>query len=161
MQASSGLGTTNHGLSLRRTGTFSTSGRNHTPTLGTWYAIRWKNPWERNRDSKKRIKIQDLVRHSLILCGAQVPQGRASQGNLARELSEASSLEKGKRKKEKGRSKCPNPRWTQLDEPLYAEITDKMKKPKTGCLIFFDIKNAHTNETISCQFMMDVWRSFL
>ena len=111
-QRSSGLGTTNHVLSLRRTGTFSTSGRNHTPALGTWYAIRWKNPWERDRDSKKKIKIQDLVRHALILCGAQVPQGRASRGNLARELSEASSLEKGT-----GKRKRDAPSVSILDGP--------------------------------------------
>ena len=38
---------------------------------------------------KRRVKIQDLVRHALILCGAQVPQGRAPRGNVARELSKA------------------------------------------------------------------------
>ena len=38
---------------------------------------------------KRRIRIHDLVRHALVLCGAQAAAGRAPCGNLARDLSNA------------------------------------------------------------------------
>ena len=53
---------------------------------------------------RRRIKIQDLVRHTMLLCGADAPLGRAPRGNLTRELSKAISSEKGKDKGEKGAS---------------------------------------------------------
>ena len=37
---------------------------------------------------QRGVMIQEVVRHALILCGAQVSQGRALRGNLARELSQ-------------------------------------------------------------------------
>ena len=47
---------------------------------------------------KRRVQIQSLVRHALILCRAQAPKARAPRGNLARELSKAFLPEKVKGK---------------------------------------------------------------
>ena len=90
-QSTPGLGRhPKHGSSWRRTGTSRTNGRNQHL---------WKRPLARKTDTeKRRIKIQDLVRHSLILCRAQVPQGRAPRGNLSRELSKVFLPEKCKGK---------------------------------------------------------------
>ena len=33
---------------------------------------------------KRRVKIQDLIRHTLIMCGAQVPHKEAPRGTVAR-----------------------------------------------------------------------------
>ena len=52
---------------------------------------------------KRRIRIQDLVRHALVLCGAQAAAGRAPCGNLARELSNAIMPDKRQEKGRKGR----------------------------------------------------------
>ena len=38
---------------------------------------------------KRCVRIQDLVRHTVILCGAQAPPGRAPRGNPAREVGKA------------------------------------------------------------------------
>ena len=47
---------------------------------------------------KRRIRIQDLVGHTMILCGAEAHPGRAPHGNLARELGKVifSEVAKGK-----------------------------------------------------------------
>ena len=46
----------------------------------------------------RRLRVQDLVRHVVVLCGADGPPGRAPRGNLARELSKEIDSEKGKGK---------------------------------------------------------------
>ena len=48
-----------------------------------------EEPMQTQDGQKRRIRIHDLVRHALVLCGAQAAAGRASRGNLARELSNA------------------------------------------------------------------------
>ena len=54
--------------------------------------------------SQRRITVHDLMRHTMLLCGADAPTGRAPCGNLARELSNAISSEKGKGRGTKGPS---------------------------------------------------------
>ena len=44
---------------------------------------------------KTRIRIQVLVRHAVVLCGAEAPPGRAPRGNLVRQLSKTIVPEKG------------------------------------------------------------------
>ena len=52
---------------------------------------------------KSRIQIQDLIRHTPSLSGAEVPHGRA-RGYMARQLSDAiPKLEEGKGKGTRGR----------------------------------------------------------
>ena len=48
------------------------------------------------RRAKEEDQNQDLVRHALVLCGAQAAPGRAPRGNLARALSNAITPDKGK-----------------------------------------------------------------
>ena len=104
--------TQKHGSSSRRKGTECTFGRNQTPTPGKRSTHIWKNLWERHRDSpKRRIKIEDLVRPSLIPCGVQVPQGRAPRATW-REYSCLFNQRKA-RGKERKRPKRLNLRWTQ------------------------------------------------
>ena len=38
---------------------------------------------------KRRVKIQDPIRLTMLFCGQDAPQGRAPRGNMARELSKA------------------------------------------------------------------------
>ena len=45
---------------------------------------------------RRRINIQDLIRHTMQICGADAPPGRAPRGKIARELSKAISSKKGK-----------------------------------------------------------------
>ena len=53
---------------------------------------------------KRRITIQDIIRHIHILCGARAQQGRAPRGNMVRQLSDASpKVEKGRGWGAKGR----------------------------------------------------------
>ena len=61
-----------------------------------------EEPIQTQKGQKRRIRIQDLVRHALILHGAQAALGRAVSGNLARELSNAIMPDKGKGKGGKG-----------------------------------------------------------
>ena len=52
----------------------------------------------------RRKTILDLIRHTMLLCGADAPQERAPRGNIARELSKAIASGKGEgegRKQEK------------------------------------------------------------
>ena len=44
---------------------------------------------------RRRIKIQDLTRHTMLICGADALLGRGPRGNLARELSKAIPSERG------------------------------------------------------------------
>ena len=50
--------------------------------------------------NKRRVRIEDLVRHTMLLCEADAPPGSAPRGNLVRELSNAITSEKGKSKSE-------------------------------------------------------------
>ena len=85
-----------HGSFPRRTGTSRTNGRNRRPTPDTQHTHRLKRPSERKMDTtKRRNKIQDLVRHSLILCGAQVESSAREPGERTQECF---FLEKGKGK---------------------------------------------------------------
>ena len=54
--------------------------------------------------NKRRIRIQDLVGHTMILCKADAPLGRAPCGNLARELGKVTISEKGRGQGRKGAS---------------------------------------------------------
>ena len=55
-----------------------------------------EEPIQTQEGQKRRIRIQDLVRHALVLCGAQAAPGRAPRGNLARALGKAIMSDKGK-----------------------------------------------------------------
>ena len=48
--------------------------------------------------NKRRVRIENQVRHTMLLCGADAPPGTAPRGYLARELSDAIPSEKGKGK---------------------------------------------------------------
>ena len=61
-----------------------------------------EEPKQTQEGQKRRIRIQDLVRLALVLCGAQAAPGRAPRGNLARELSNAIMPDKGSGKGAKG-----------------------------------------------------------
>ena len=51
-----------------------------------------------DRANGKIMKIQEIM-HTLLLCGAEVPLGRAPRGNMARQLTEAiPEAERGKGK---------------------------------------------------------------
>ena len=65
---------------------------------------RWRRVLTSQDGSKRRVRIEDLVRHTMLLCGADAPPGRALRGNLARELTNAIPSEKGKGKGWKGAS---------------------------------------------------------
>ena len=53
---------------------------------------------------KRRVKIQDLIRRTMLLCRADAPLGRVPRGIMARELGKAIPSEKGKGKGAKGAS---------------------------------------------------------
>ena len=55
-----------------------------------------EEPMQTQEGQKRRIRIQDLVRHALVLCGAQAAPGRAPRGKMARALSNAIMPDKGK-----------------------------------------------------------------
>ena len=65
---------------------------------------RWRRYLLTSQDgsNKRRMNIQDLIRHTMLLRGADAPPGTVPRGNLARELRKAISSEKGKGKREKG-----------------------------------------------------------
>ena len=54
--------------------------------------------------NNRRMNIQDLIRHTMSLRGADAPPGTVPRGNLTRELRKAISSEKGKGKRKKGAS---------------------------------------------------------
>ena len=58
--------------------------------------------------NERRVRIEDVVRHTMLLCGADAPPGRALRGNLVRELSKAITSEKGKKQKQ-GREGASQP----------------------------------------------------
>ena len=62
---------------------------------------------------KRGVRIEDLVRHTMLLCGADAPPERALRGNPVRELSKAITSDKGKSKGEKGASQ-PHPEKSRL-----------------------------------------------
>ena len=84
---------------------------------------------------RRRIKIQDFIRHTMLICGADAPPGRAPRGNLARELSKAISSERGKGKGVKGASQFQSDgMWKYCVKHSHAKIAGKMEEPATKCL---------------------------
>ena len=61
-----------------------------------------------DRHQRRRMKIQDPVRHFMLICGADAPPGRAPRGNLQRRASKATASEKGEGKDTKGASHSNN-----------------------------------------------------
>ena len=61
-----------------------------------------EEPMQTQEGQKRRIRIQDLVRHALVLCGAQAAPGRAPRGKMARALSNAIMPDKRQVKGRKG-----------------------------------------------------------
>ena len=81
---------------------------------------------------KRRSKIQDLVRHSLMQCGAQDPSGRVPRGKLVRGLQAFQ------------RKAYLNLRWIQCYEYSHPETDQKLETQKTTGVK--PRSNVHTNE---------------
>ena len=75
--------------------------------------------------NKKRIQIEDLIRHVFVLCGAEAPQGRVFRGNMARQLSDACP------KAVKGRE---GRRWRWQTTRAVAKAAGKVEGQATMCL---------------------------
>ena len=54
-------------------------------------------------------RIQNLIKHTLVLCGPKVPQARAPRGNMARQLNDA--ILKAEKEKERERGKGADGTW--------------------------------------------------
>ena len=94
---------------------------------------------------RRRIKIQDLNRHSMLLCRANAPPERAPRGNLARELSKAISAEKGKGKGVKGASQPSQ--WTQIETAKAPLRKDCWKDGGVGGKVSPSLQEANENRS--------------